>query len=176
MKVAPFLAILFFIPAMNLGGIPPMSGFIGKLGLLRAGAELGTPLAWAAMVGGVVTSLLTLMAMAKVWNRAFWGAAPAEEQRPGTGDQPEPERVAAEPGGDAAGHHEETDIEVDEYEEANGSRKLMPPVMALATTGLVLFSLALTVFAGPLMGYADRATEALRDGSYVAAVLPEGQR
>jgi len=29
------------------------------------------------VVGGVVTSLLTLYAMAKVWNRAFWRGVPA---------------------------------------------------------------------------------------------------
>jgi len=70
---APVLGVLFFIPAMNLAGIPPLSGFIGKLGLLSAGVEVGTPLAWALVAGSVVTSLLTLYAVAKVWGRAFWG-------------------------------------------------------------------------------------------------------
>jgi hypothetical protein len=28
MKTAPLLAVLFFVPAMNLSGIPPMSGLI----------------------------------------------------------------------------------------------------------------------------------------------------
>ncbi|MFG6302973.1 proton-conducting transporter membrane subunit, partial [Corynebacterium hesseae] len=28
---APLIAILYFIPAMNLGGIPPFSGFLGKI-------------------------------------------------------------------------------------------------------------------------------------------------
>lgn len=71
--VAPMLALLYALPAMNLGGIPPFSGFIGKVGLLRAGVNHGTPLAWVLVVVAVLTSLLTLYAMAKVWNRAFWG-------------------------------------------------------------------------------------------------------
>ncbi|WP_197510964.1 hypothetical protein [Tessaracoccus coleopterorum] len=45
-----------------------------------------------------------------------------------------------------------------------------------ATIGLILFGLALTVFAGPLYEYATAAAEALRDGSLVAVVLPEGLR
>ena len=75
--VAPALGVLFFIPAMNLAGIPPLSGFIGKIGLLRAGVADGSWLSWVLVTGSVVTSLLTLYAMAKVWNRAFW-RAPAE--------------------------------------------------------------------------------------------------
>src|SRR5690606_8125472 len=39
-KRAPVLAILLLIPAFNLSGIPPMSGFLGKLGLLQAGIAL----------------------------------------------------------------------------------------------------------------------------------------
>ena len=35
---APGIALLFLLPALNLAGIPPFSGFIGKLALLRAGA------------------------------------------------------------------------------------------------------------------------------------------
>ncbi|MEQ9030510.1 MAG: proton-conducting transporter membrane subunit, partial [Aggregatilineales bacterium] len=38
-KGYPVLAVLFFIPAMALGGIPPLSGFWAKLALVRAGLE-----------------------------------------------------------------------------------------------------------------------------------------
>src|SRR5690625_1692255 len=31
-RLAPFLALLFFVSAMNLAGIPPMSGFLGQVG------------------------------------------------------------------------------------------------------------------------------------------------
>ncbi|HEY0215478.1 MAG TPA: proton-conducting transporter membrane subunit, partial [Cellulomonas sp.] len=75
-KAAPVLAILFFIPAMNLAGIPPLSGFLGKIGLMQAGVAVGTPLALALVVGGVVTSLLTLYALIKAWNKAFWQTPP----------------------------------------------------------------------------------------------------
>lgn len=75
-KLAPGLAILFFIPAMNLAGIPPLSGFLGKVGLLSAGVAVGTPLAYALVVGSVLTSLLTLYAIVKAWNKAFWQTPP----------------------------------------------------------------------------------------------------
>ena len=45
-------AVLFFVPAMNLAGIPPFSGFLGKLGLLQAGVADGGPLAWHLVAGG----------------------------------------------------------------------------------------------------------------------------
>ncbi len=80
-KLAPVLAILFFVPAMNLAGIPPLSGFLGKLGLLQAGVDAGTPLAYLLVVGSVVTSLLTLYALVKAWNKAFW-QSPQDEPRP----------------------------------------------------------------------------------------------
>ena len=46
---SPLLAVLFFVPAMNLAGIPPFSGFLGKLGLLQAGVADG---GWLACVAG----------------------------------------------------------------------------------------------------------------------------
>ncbi|GMA32749.1 hypothetical protein GCM10025875_27410 [Litorihabitans aurantiacus] len=55
-KLAPALAIVFFIPAMNLAGIPPLSGFLGKVGLLQAGIDLGTPLGYAVVAAGLLTS------------------------------------------------------------------------------------------------------------------------
>ncbi|GAA2530022.1 Na+/H+ antiporter subunit D [Rarobacter incanus] len=77
-KASPGLAILFFIPALALAGIPPLSGFLGKLGLLQAGVAAGTPIAMVLVVGSVVTSLLTLYALVKAWNKAFWQAPTIE--------------------------------------------------------------------------------------------------
>ncbi len=76
-RVAPVRAVLFFVPAMNLAGIPPLSGFLGKVGLVEAGVEAGTGLAFALVAGGLLTSLLTLYAIVKAWNKAFWQEAPA---------------------------------------------------------------------------------------------------
>lgn len=73
-RVAPLLAVLFFVPAMNLAGIPPFSGFLGKVGLLQAGVAVGGPLPWILVAAGTTTSLLTLYAASRVWNIAFWRA------------------------------------------------------------------------------------------------------
>jgi multicomponent Na+:H+ antiporter subunit D len=135
-KLAPALAVMFFVPAMSLAGIPPLSGFLGKAGLLQAGVHAGTPLAWALVAGGVLTSLLTLYAVVKAWNKAFWQGAPADLP-----DTP------------------------------------LPKGMVGATAALVVAGLGITVVAGPLYGYTERAAETLRErGAYVATVLPEEGR
>ncbi|NLZ96363.1 MAG: Na+/H+ antiporter subunit D, partial [Bacteroidales bacterium] len=72
------IAVLFFIPAMNLAGIPPFSGFIGKVGLIEAGIQYDRTSGWILIAISVITSLLTLYAIAKIWNRAFW-QEPSEE-------------------------------------------------------------------------------------------------
>lgn len=72
-RISPLLGVLFFVPALNLGGIPPFSGFLGKVGLIQAGADDGSVLVWVVVAGSVVTSLLTLYAVIRVWARAFWG-------------------------------------------------------------------------------------------------------
>ncbi|QCR53183.1 Na+/H+ antiporter subunit D [Brachybacterium sp. SGAir0954] len=77
-KAAPVIAVLFFVPAMNLAGIPPFSGFIGKVGLVEAGIAYDRPAGWILVGASVLTSLLTLYAIAKIWNRAFW-QAPSED-------------------------------------------------------------------------------------------------
>ncbi|MDA2811978.1 Na+/H+ antiporter subunit D [Nocardiopsis sp. RSe5-2] len=71
--VSPVLALFFFLPAMSLAGLPPMSGFVAKVALFEAGAQAGGWLAWTGVAAGVATSLLTLMAIFRVWVRAFWG-------------------------------------------------------------------------------------------------------
>jgi len=64
------LAALFGIPALSLAGIPPFSGFVAKLGLLRAGFDDGFGVLVAV---GLACSLLTLVSMAKIWLSVFWG-------------------------------------------------------------------------------------------------------
>lgn len=81
-RSAPLVAVLFFIPAMNLSGIPPFSGFLGKLGLLRAGVAFDSLLSWTVAAIALLTSLLTLYAIAKIWNRAFWHDMPADVSAP----------------------------------------------------------------------------------------------
>lgn len=71
----PLLAILFFIPAMSLGGIPPLSGFFAKFAIVKAGLVGDSPF----VVSGAILSavalavgLLTLFSMTKIWAEAFW--------------------------------------------------------------------------------------------------------
>ena len=111
---APVLAILFFIPAMNLAGVPPLSGFLGKVGLFEAGVQDGRVLALILVAGGALTSLLTLYAIIRVWGRAFWRPVP-EVSGPEVGVRCAGNRVrplAGRPapgsaGGPTAGHHRE---------------------------------------------------------------------
>ena len=68
-RTAPVLGALFLIPALSLSGIPPLSGFFAKLGLIRGGIEAGT---YAIVAVAVVTGFFTLYSMTKIWNEAFW--------------------------------------------------------------------------------------------------------
>jgi multicomponent Na+:H+ antiporter subunit D len=65
---APFLALVFAIPALSLAGIPPLSGFWAKFFLVKASLDGG--FWWAAAVA-LVTGILTLLSMSKIWNEAF---------------------------------------------------------------------------------------------------------
>jgi multicomponent Na+:H+ antiporter subunit D len=78
-RSAPWLAILFLIPAMSLGGIPPLSGFFAKFALIREGLALGQ---WTAVFAASAVGLLTLYSMIKIWNEAFWKNSPIGDARP----------------------------------------------------------------------------------------------
>ena len=148
LRMAPGLALLFFIPALNLAGIPPLSGFLGKVGLLRA--ESGTSLAYLLVGGSLVTSLLTLYAISRVWGRAFWRGPRASF----TDDD-----------------GELVDVTGQEAEELVASRPL-PRGVVWPTAVLVALSCAFTLVAGPLFSYTDAAASQLGDrAGYVADVL-----
>ena len=74
-RYQPLLSVLFLIPALALAGIPPLSGFFGKLILARAGFEGQEYLIVAV---ALAVGLMTLYSMSKIWVQAF--LAPAEER------------------------------------------------------------------------------------------------
>jgi multicomponent Na+:H+ antiporter subunit D len=76
---APWLAALFLIPALSLGGIPPFSGFWAKLALLRE--ILGVD-AWVAAAIALIVGIFTLFSMTKIWAEAFWKDRPANAAAP----------------------------------------------------------------------------------------------
>lgn len=66
----PLLGWLLFLSAFVLAGIPPFSGFIGKVLLLRgalADGQIGI------VIIGLLTSLLILYSILKIFIRGFWG-------------------------------------------------------------------------------------------------------
>jgi multicomponent Na+:H+ antiporter subunit D len=144
--VAPMLAVLYLVPALSLAGIPPLSGFVAKIGLFQAGLADGGVLAVGAVVAGTATSLLTLYAIGRVWTKVFWG--PVAEVVP--------DADAGDP----------VDVGVEQT----------PPLMLGATIAAVVGMLAITVVAGPLYDLAERAARDVVDPDvYVTAVLsPDG--
>jgi multicomponent Na+:H+ antiporter subunit D len=183
-KRSPLLAVLFFVPAMNLAGIPPFSGFIGKLGLLQAGVAAGSALALTVVAGGVITSLLTLLAVARVWTRAFWRPASQEPladtaaaaARDAGDREPELQTERRAAWSAAWERHEQvatagTAVAASRATAVRALRPL-PGVMVGATAVMVAVTVSLTGVAGWLYGYTDRAAADLLDRtSYVEAVF-----
>ncbi|MFP5315215.1 MAG: Na+/H+ antiporter subunit D [Actinomycetes bacterium] len=167
-KISPFLALLFFVPGMNLAGIPPFSGFLGKLGLLQAGVELGTPLAFVLVGASVTTSLLTLLVIARVWNRAFW-------RRPEDATHPDPILMSTSHDGSAATTSGKVTGHSTGKFAGRNAVDLLPRTMVGATAGLVLLGVSLTVMGGPLFALSDQAAQQMLERTpYIDAVLGEG--
>ncbi|MFC4060575.1 Na+/H+ antiporter subunit D [Planomonospora corallina] len=155
-RLSPLLGVLFFVPALNLAGIPPFSGFLGKTGLLQAGISEGRPLAWALVAGGLLTSLLTLYAVARVWNLAFWRVP-----HPGMPDGDDLSHRGRPPGRGG--------------ESAQGPGAMLPRLMVASTAALVVLSVGLTALAGPLFDLSGGAAVHLLDRTpYIRAVYPDG--
>ncbi|HMO04167.1 MAG TPA: Na+/H+ antiporter subunit D [Kiritimatiellia bacterium] len=72
-RAAPWLAVLFLVPALSLAGIPPLSGFFAKLTLIVDALRGGS---WAMAAVALSVGLLTLFSMTKIWNEVFWKPAP----------------------------------------------------------------------------------------------------
>jgi multicomponent Na+:H+ antiporter subunit D len=153
LRASPVIGILFFIPLLSLGGIPPFSGFLGKLALFEAGAADGSVLAWVLIGSGALVSLLTLYALARAWSLTFW--RDAEE---------------------VAGYDNPLPVlsQVGVTTEVRTVRSI-PRIMVAATAAMVALSVALTVFAGPLFDVSTRAGDNIDGPEYYIAVVFTGE-
>jgi multicomponent Na+:H+ antiporter subunit D len=164
---APVLAGAFLLGALTLIGVPPLSGFFGKLLVFQAGAEaLAAGAAGSGPVLGVALlgAILTIAYYTRAWNAAFWG-------EPSEGVRAAIPRRWVRPAG------------VDEGEGEGGGEGLVTDggltELTLTTEVVVVVSLALALVAfgvgfEALYAAADAAARATLDtGTYVDAVAPE---
>ncbi len=119
-RTHPGVALLFFIPAFSLAGVPPLSGFFAKLALIKAGLDAKEYAIVAAALG---VGLLTLLVMARIWAEAFWKPAPKTSTS-----------SAEEVGGAAAPG-------------LSGLRPLLAPIILLAVLTVIVGLVAEPVFA-----------------------------
>ncbi len=139
-------AALFFAGAIGMAGMPPLSGFLGKLVILDAMQD--TPHMKVAFVAILLGSLLTIVGFARAGSVLFWKS---------TGLVPEP----VDP---------EADAVADDRPQPAGAMAVAPTVLAVAMLGL------LAVFAGPVSAYLGDAAGQLYDSSgYVSAVMGSGE-
>jgi multicomponent K+:H+ antiporter subunit D len=87
MRHAALLGGLFGVAAVSVIGLPPLSGFIGKLMILAAVPDDRRAWIWTIVL---VTSLISLVALARTASQVFWraGAWPAGSEPP-----PAPQRA-----------------------------------------------------------------------------------
>ncbi|MCK9900872.1 Na+/H+ antiporter subunit D [Frankia sp. Cpl3] len=153
----PVTALLFGIPALSLAGIPPFSGFVAKLALIEAGAETRTWPVDLALAASLITSLLSLYVMVRVWTLAFWGP------------RREPTRVPAEPVVALSGTVPAAAVST----AAEPGTATVSRPMVWATAGIVAVGLLVALFAGQLAGLSERAAgDLLEPSTYIRSVLP----
>ncbi|MBD8028563.1 Na+/H+ antiporter subunit D [Ureibacillus sp. Re31] len=70
MKTYPALGWFYLIAALGLAGVPPLSGFIGKLLIVQGGFEAGN--IWTS-VFILASSIVVLLSVMRIFIYAFWG-------------------------------------------------------------------------------------------------------
>lgn len=143
---APLFGALFFIAAIAVCGMPPLSGFIGKLLILDSAREsVSSSWIWGLILG---TSLLAIIGFTRAGSLVFWTSS-AQASARGKGME-----AAAAEGEPAA---------------AAATAAALPLV---ATSALLASLVALTVFAGPVSEWLDEtAAQVYTPAQYVDAVL-----
>lgn len=180
-RSAPGIAILFALAGINLVGVPPLTGFIGKLGLAEASVEVGTASAWLLLAGGMVTSFLTLYVVIKWWTLAFWrgeeeSADPAVPLPRATASTRARARAArqverAESVLTPVARRSEKAAKASRTEAEQGKGRTTG-LMEATVAALVAVQVAMAIFSGPIWRYVDEAaTDQMARTPYIDAVL-----
>jgi multicomponent K+:H+ antiporter subunit D len=137
------IAALFFAATVALAGMPPLSGFIGKLLVLDAARSApGAVWIWGTIL---ITSLILILGYARAGSLLFWKPFDATHDL----DNPDPEEAEAQT--------------------ATPRPAALPFVAVFALLAVLV---TLTVLAGPMMDYANATADQLYDtGPYRDAVL-----
>ncbi len=152
------IAALYFITAIAIAGMPPLSGFIGKLLILDA--TMPSPAASTIWTVILVTSLIAIYGLARAGTLLFWKCY--QFQGPDQPDAP----LDAPPGGPIP-------PKVEPDEQVQDLRDATAPWLAMLATALLLAGVvAMAVFADPAMRLANATAAQLHNPlGYIEAVL-----
>lgn len=148
----PLTAAMFFVAAIAMAGLPPLSGFVGKLLILDAGFTSG----WVVWIWVVVlgSSLISVVGFARAGSTVFWKArsvvVPSEAE--------DPEDIKSAENAEAA---------------AREKAALVPSFLSYtAVSGLLALLVLHTVLAGPVYRFTDAtAAQLFAPRGYMSTVL-----
>ncbi|WP_171122016.1 MULTISPECIES: monovalent cation/H+ antiporter subunit D [unclassified Ruegeria] len=145
MPQSGLISALFFVGAIALAGMPPLSGFVGKLLVLDAARDARDANAiWAVILIG---SFVTIVGLARAGSLIFWKSHGAQ-------------------------HNPEADQENEDGVDAVPAPEPQPGLAFTAVFTLVLGLVMLTLFAGPALQYANSTAQQLfTPEDYISAVL-----
>ncbi len=145
MPQSGLISSLFFVGAIALAGMPPLSGFIGKLLVLDASRDAPDANAiWAVIL---ISSFVTIVGLARAGSLIFWKSHDAQ-------------------------HSTETDTEDNSKLAPRPAPEPQPGLAFSAIFGAVLALVLLTLFAGPVLEYSRQtASQLFAPQQYIDAVM-----
>ena len=147
------IASLFFVGSIAMAGMPPLSGFLGKLLVMDAAHDHALMnWIWLVILAG---SLITIIGLARAGSEIFWKSHDASHIR-----EAEPE------------------LPVDDTQAVPEEEVSTTPALPFVACFSLIAGLALlTVFAGPMMDYFEATAAQLFEPSiYIDAVLRRAEQ
>ena len=144
---AALVSAMFFVAAIAMAGLPPLSGFVGKLLILDAGFASGSAAwIWAVVLG---SSLISIVGFSRAGSTVFWkakGLDPAQEA--------------------------EAEADAEDIAEPDETPETPNALSFVAVGGLLALLLGYTVFAGQAHAYMIATSEQLfTPDAYISVVL-----